>query len=169
MREIPLARYSFILLSLALLISCNNGNFTQKHSTADEVMEDFYEAKNRAEDMLMDPLIVNSDLVKYRVIEEIKDKNMNKRRYAIQYLGNEKIKEALPTLIAILEDESEIDYFRADALDSIYLIDEGLGLSKAEKYKNREDSLGKKSWLILEGIHLPLIRSYEDAEKGIHY
>lgn len=162
-------KHYFLLFSLALLIACNNSNFTQKHSTADEVMEDFYEAKDRAEDMLMDPLIVNSDIVKHRVIEEIKDKNMDKRRYAIGYLGNEKINEALPILVAILEDESELDYFRADALESIFLIDKEFGLSKAKKYRKREDLLGRRAKSIVEKTYRPFVRSYEDAKKGVHY
>jgi hypothetical protein len=159
----------FILLSLVITAACNDSNFTKKHSNADDVMKDFYRAKDRAEDMLMDPLIVNSDIVKHRVIEEIENKQMDKRRYAIGYLGNEKIVEALPILNSILDDESEIDYFRADALESIYLIDKESSLSKAEKYSKREDLLGRRAKSIVEGTYEPFIRSYGDAKRGIHY
>ncbi|MDH5203965.1 MAG: hypothetical protein OEW69_12020 [Nitrospirota bacterium] len=169
MKETSLVKYYFLLFSLGLLTGCNDSNFTQKHSTADEVMNDFYEAKNRAEDMLMDPLIVNSDIVKQRVIEEIKDKNMDKRRYAIGYLGNEKINEALPMLTSILEDENEIDYFRSDALESIYSIDKQSGLTMAKKYSDREDLLGRRAKSIFENTYRPFIRSYEDAKNGVHY
>jgi len=168
MRGISLIRYILVLLTLSLLSSCDNFDFTKKHSTEDEVMKDFFEAKDRAEDMLMDPLIVNSDLVKDRVIEEINDKNMDKRRYAIGYLGNEKINEALPALLSILGDVSEIDYFRADALESIYQIKPSTGLTEARKYINRSDYLGERAKSILNGTYKPFIRSLKDARKGIH-
>lgn len=159
--------FLIFLFVLALTSGCNN-DFTNKHSTADEVMQDFYDAKDRAEDMLMDPLIVNSDLVKHRVIEEIKNKSMDKRRYAIGYLGNEKIKEALLTLIVILDDESEIDYFRADALESIYQINKKEGLSKAEKYTKKVDLLGQTAKTIMDGAYTPNIRSLREARNGVH-
>lgn len=110
--------------------------------TVDEVMNDFHMAKNRAEDMLMDPLILHANLVKNRVIEDIKNPEMDKRRYAIGFLGNERIVEALPVLREILSNEKEIDYMRSDALESICLIDKKEGISSCEKYKFRKDNLG---------------------------
>lgn len=110
--------------------------------TVDEVMNDFHMAKNRAEDMLMDPLILHTNLVKNRVIEDIKNPAMDKRRYAIGFLGNERIVEALPVLREILSNEKEKDYMRSDALESIYLINKKEGILLCEKYKDRKDNLG---------------------------
>ena len=74
-------------------------------------MADFHSADGRAEDMLMDPLILHADLVKQRVIQDIGNPKMDKRRYAIAFLGNERIPEAIPALQSILNTGSEKDYF----------------------------------------------------------
>lgn len=70
-------------------------------------MKDFHEAIGRAEDMLMDPLILNANLVKDRVIQDIQNPKMDKRRYAIGFLGNERISKSIPVLFQILNNESE--------------------------------------------------------------
>jgi hypothetical protein len=78
-----------------------------RQATVDNVLEDFHTAQGRAEDMLMDPLILNAELVKNRVIHDIKNPEMDKRRYAIGFLGNARIPEAIPVLVQILSDASE--------------------------------------------------------------
>ena len=131
-------------------------------------MKDFHAAEGRAEDMLMDPLILNADLVKDRVIQDIRNPKMDKRRYAIGFLGNERIAEAIPTLLQILSDESEIDYFRGDALESIFQIDQTRGGQLAVKYSSREDYLGLIAKGLLDGSHKPYERTKADARIGRH-
>jgi hypothetical protein len=138
------------------------------HPTVDSVMKDFHSAEDRAEDMLMDPLILNADLVKDRVIQDIKDPKMVKRRYAIGFLGNERIAKAIPALLQILSDESEKDYFRGDSLESIFQIDETQGRQLAEKYSSREDYLGMIAKGLLDGSHRPYERTKADAQIGRH-
>ena len=136
--------------------------------TVDSVMKDFHAAEGRAEDMLMDPLILNADMVKDRVIQDIKNPEMDKRRYAIGFLGNERIAKAIPVLLQILSGESEKDYFRGDALESIFQIDETQGRQLAEKYSSRADNLGMIAKGLLDGSHRPYERTKADALIGRH-
>ncbi len=48
---------------------------------------------------------------------------MPKRRYAIAFLGDGRYHSAIPSLEAIVGDETELDYFRSDALLAISQID----------------------------------------------
>lgn len=137
--------------------------------TVGGVMSDFYrEDAGRAEDMLMDPLILHADLVKHRVIEEVASPAMPKRRYAIGFLGVAGITEALPVLRRILGDESEADYFRADALESIYRIEQREGLALAAQYRSRDDFLGFIAGGLINGSHKPSTRSLLQAATGHH-
>ena len=143
--------------------------FLRSRPTVDGVMADFHKAEGRAEDMLMDPLILHADLVKRRVINDIKNPEMDKRRYAIAFLGNENILEAIPVLETILNTESEKDYFRGDALESIFRIDETKGHQLASKHSARQDYLGRIARGLLDGSHKPYMRTKTDALIGRHY
>lgn len=136
--------------------------------TVNSVMKDFHKAEGRAEDMLMDPLIINADLVKDRVIQDIQNRNMDKRRYAIVFLGNEGITKAIPVLIQILNDSSEKDYFRGDALESIWQIDKIQGRKIAKTYSSRKDFLGMIANGLLDGSYKPYKRTKADARIGRH-
>jgi hypothetical protein len=137
-----------IILLAALAAACAS------HSP--EVALGKFYSYDRAEDQLMDPLILAGDKVVPLVIEKVKDKNMSRRRYAIGFLGNGSYREALPVLQGILQDKTEKNYFRGDALQSIYRIDENLGLNLAQQYKNEgsfvgniaNDLLGEKKYLM---------------------
>jgi hypothetical protein len=101
--------------------------------------------------------------VKYRVIEAVKNPEMEKRRYAIGFLGVARVHEALPVLRTILADNEEEDYFRADALDSIFQISPDEGLSLARQYRERGDFLGRVSHGLIDGTNRPFERSYVQA------
>ena len=138
-------------------------------ATVESVMNDFYSGDaGRAEDMLMDPLILHADLVKSRVIEEVAARTMPKRRYAIGFLGVAGITDALPVLRTILSDETEEDFFRADALESIYRIAKEEGSALASEYQSRTDHLGSIAQGLIDGSHKPLSRSYAQAAVGHH-
>jgi hypothetical protein len=143
--------------------------FLRSRPTVDGVMADFHEAEGRAEDMLMDPLILHADLVKSRVINDIKNPEMDKRRYAIAFLGNEKILKAIPVLETILNTESEKDYFRGDALESIFRIDETKGKQLAGNHSAQQDYLGRIARGLLDGSYKPHMRTKADALIGRHY
>lgn len=137
--------------------------------TAESVLNDFlFNDAQRAEDMLVDPLILHADVVKHRVLEEIQDPAMEKRRYAIRFLGIIRFSDALPALREILADDGELEYFRGDALESIYRIsiEEGRGL--AAQYEFREDFLGYVAKGLLDGSHVLFERTYFQALRGHH-
>jgi hypothetical protein len=122
-----------------------------------------------AEDMLMDPLILAGKRVVPLVIEEVRNREMPRRRYAIGFLGNGSYRQALPVLEQILSDASEIDYFRGDALHAIYLIDGSLGCKYAQVHGGDRDYVGRIACDILAGRSwLKDRRSYWDALVGRH-
>jgi hypothetical protein len=104
-----------------------------------------------------DPLIAKGKVMVPAICEAVKHKDMKRRRYAIGALGYINERAAMPTLEEILSDESEIDYFRGDALQSIYQIDSKLGLSYAAQYQSQPNTLGvyakavikREPWLLL--------------------
>lgn len=66
------------------------------------------------------------------ILEAIKSRDMYLRRYAIIALGYIPYRDAIDSLSGMIHDESEIDYFHADALQSLFRIDEERGRREAE-------------------------------------
>jgi len=129
-------------------------------------LERFY-SNQGPEETLMDPLILEGESVVPLVIEKVKDQKMLRRRYAIGFLGNGSYKQALPVLQTILQDNSELDYFRGDALHSIYQIDEAAALKYAQSYRNETNYLGQVAQDLLTVKRLvPQRRSYWTALLG---
>lgn len=120
----------------------------------EEAFEKFLSANDLPEDALMDPLILAGKPVVPIVLDALGDKKLKRRRYAIGFLGNGGYKEALPMLQRIAADESEEKWIREDALESIYLIDEKLGLKLVTKYQSSglEPFLGHSKRGFLEAL-----------------
>lgn len=97
-----------------------------------------------------DPLIAKGKKMVLAICEAIRHKDMKRRRYAIGALGYIGDRTALPTLESILIDETEIDYFRGDALHSIYQIDHKLGLRYAAKFGTLGNTLGRYAKAVLK-------------------
>jgi len=134
-----------------------------------DALLDFYEAKDRAEDQLMDPLILTGHRVVPLLMENLPNKEMRLRRYAIGFLGNGGYVEALPTLERILKDESEIYYFRADALLAIYQISKTRAKELASLYVNGQELLGRFAGKIVADKNpVYFKRSYWDAFRHVH-
>ncbi len=144
------------------------GLYSATRPSEDEVMEDFHASEGRAEDMLMDPLIRNSEIAAPAVIREVRDPEMNHRRYAIGFLGNERLHEALPVLRTILANNAEEDYYRADALESIFMINKGEGLALAARYAQANGLLGHVAKGLEDGSHRPSQRMYWKALFDYH-
>ena len=75
------------------------------------------------------------------IVEAIRDRQMYARRIAISALGLLKQRDALPALMDILNDESEQDNVRADALEAIHGIDAGAGQDAASELLSAPESL----------------------------
>ena len=116
-----------------------------------EALADFYAGDGRAEDMVMDPLILNGKTVVPLVMEAVANKQMEKRRYAICFLGNGKYEESLPLLERIVEDSSDIYYFRADALEAIAAISPPRAKEIASAHVKGERLLGEVATEIAQG------------------
>jgi hypothetical protein len=134
-----------------------------------EALEDFYEAKDRAEDQLMDPLILTGGSVVPPVLKELPNKDMRLRRYAIGFLGNGRYYEALPMPEVILNDESEIYYIRADALEAIFQISQSRAKELAPNFVNGRELLGEVAREIVAGKNrIYFERSYWEAFRHVH-
>ncbi|SRR2546426_107297 len=135
----------------------------------DDALRDFYEARERAEDQLMDPLILNGRRVVPLVVAEVPNKEMKLRRYAIGFLGNGQYRDALPVLEQVLADEFERYYFRADALEAISRISPDRAHELALRYVKGEDVLGRVAQDIVAGRSpVTRTRSYWQAFRHVH-
>jgi len=136
-------RISFVVAALVAMLglwwAVEEGPLRDPH----EALNDFYDAKDRAEDQLMDPLILAGSDVVPMVVAELPNKEMRLRRYAIGFLGNGHYTQALQNLESILRDETEIYYFRADALGAIYQISPARAKELAPQYVRGQELLGK--------------------------
>lgn len=120
----------------------------------EKVWKAFYAGDHEPE--LDDPLIQAGKPISTTVCKAILNKDMKYRRYAIGAIGFISDTCAIPALMSILKDTTEKDYFRGDALQAIYKMDNKLGEDLAEKYKFNKDYLGviwkaiknKEAWLL---------------------
>ena len=162
-------RTSFVVAALAAMLglwwAVEEGPLREPH----EALNDFYEAKDRAEDQLMDPLILAGSDVVPMVVAELPNKEMRMRRYAIGFLGNGRYPQALQSLEAVLRDETEIYYFRADALGAIYLISPARAKELAPQHVRGQELLGKVAQDIVAGKNpIYFERSYWNAFWHVH-
>jgi hypothetical protein len=134
-----------------------------------EALADFHAGTARAEDMLMDPLILNGRPVVRLVIKAVTEKEMEKRRYAICFLGNGGYSEAMPLLEKIVGDPSEIYYFRADALEALAAISPDRGREVAKTHTTDENLFGDVAREIVAGKPKGYCRrSWWEAFSGHH-
>jgi hypothetical protein len=103
-----------------------------------------------AEDQLMCPLVLAGPAACPAIRRDVED-SKPLRRYAIGALRSLRCRDAIPLLYAILRNESEEDYFRADALEALWLIEESPPEVVAASFANRSDSLGQMAQLLLRG------------------
>ena len=107
------------------------------------VMNDFMYGTGRMESQLTIPLQRAGSSILPRLLEEIQNKEMPRRRYAIGFTGDKFYRPALPVLQKILEDKTEIWYFRADALEAIFRIDPELATHLSPSYIDEKEWLGR--------------------------
>ena len=142
-----------VALIIGLLISspCSAGDVAYriggKHFA--KAWHTFYDLSDH-EPEIDDPLIKRGRPMVPSICNAITHKDMKYRRYAIGALGYIGDERALSALEAILKDGSEIDYFRGDALHSIFLIDRKLGARYARQYQAENEYLTRLSGAILK-------------------
>lgn len=106
---------------------------------AHKVWDKFYKGDHEPELPL--PLVAAGTTMVPAICAAVAHPDMRLRRYAISALGTLRDKRALGTLTKILRNNSEIDYFRGDALEAIYQIDRKLGLKLSGDFKNEPNYL----------------------------
>jgi PBS lyase HEAT-like repeat-containing protein len=104
-----------------------------------KVWQQFYHGDHEPE--LDDPLIKAGRKMTLAICEAVAHQDMKMRRYAIGALGYIGDRRAIPQLESILKNKEELDYFRGDALHSIYQLDRELGTRYATHYENENDYL----------------------------
>lgn len=93
------------------------------------------------EEDLPKPLIKAGPAMAPAIIEAIGHKDMKQRRYAISALAYLKDRKAVEPLAKIVKDKTEEDYFRGDALHSVYILDRKLGEQLAQQFAGPGDNL----------------------------
>jgi HEAT repeat protein len=109
----------------------------------------------RGESELSGPLAATGNRAVPAVVTAIRDPSLRYRRYAIAYLGWAGDSQAIPALLQILEDTSEIDYFRGDALEAIACLHRPLGDSLARANSDAAGDLGSAVRQIGDGPFCP--------------
>jgi len=159
---------SIIVLLLLIILKC----YIALHPTPEEALQDFYRdpiESGRAEDMLIDPLIICGNDVVPLIMKEIVNPDMPSRNYAIFFLGNGEYVEAQPLLEEIVAKPNESSGIKQLALQSIWRINPERGKQLALLYQNEENSLGYTARLIINHPEqLPSKRTYWDALTGKH-
>jgi len=82
-----------------------------------------FQNQSVSEDYIQEPIQKAGYQIAPILTENIADKEMKYRRYAIDGLEKIRYKPAIPTLTKILHDKSEIDIFRADAYQALTILD----------------------------------------------
>jgi hypothetical protein len=133
------------------------------HPSPEEALEEFLTATDVAEDQLLCPLVRSGRAAVPFVLGRVRDPEMPRRRYALSFLGSGDYVEAVPTLVALVQESGEKDYVRADALAALFHIDEVKGRASARAYAARTDLLGHTARAVLQRELAPFRMSYWDA------
>jgi len=140
MRTTSLALATILVLSSVGIAFGDEVKYKPGGKTVSRVWDAFYtDAPHEPE--IPAPLVAAGSKMTMPICEAVIHKDMMYRRYAIAALGIGRDRRALVTLEKIMNDESEIDYFRGDALQSIFRIDRALGRRYAKQHTNGPDYL----------------------------
>ena len=140
------------LIVLAVLLALAGGWVFLEGPLRDpaDAMNDFLNGGDRFEDQLTDPVVLAGPRVRPLALSAVADREMKYRRYALAWLGCAYYKPARERLHQILYDESEKDYFRADALEALWRLDRDHGRELARTFLSREDFLGQTAVKLIE-------------------
>jgi HEAT repeat protein len=109
----------------------------------ESALRDFYEAEDRNEEELCDPLILVGPRAVPPVIADLLKKGMRRRLYLIRFLGNGGYLRALPVLEQVLGDNEESVTFREAAFKAIYQISPQRGRQLAPVYGYSRDRIAR--------------------------
>ena len=151
MKEIFNGQYVLLLtiFLMVIVVSCSRSNFGEKE--ARKIINDFY--NDNVPESINDRHLLSAGkkIVPYLMIE-IKNSDMPKRRYAIGAIGKIGDKQAIPVLVNIFEDKTELVYIRADAIEAIWHIDRTIGEEYAKKHKGENKEIDRTIELLRKGV-----------------
>lgn len=116
--------------------------------TPEAAFHEFQTTKHK-ESFIVAPLCAAGESVVPLLIEKVKDRKLERRLYALGFLGTTESQVAADVLEVIVGDESESEGVRRTALQSLFMIDEAKGRRVANQYKDRADHIGEISLEIL--------------------
>ena len=142
----------FLMAALLIAGPCFAGEVAYRPGGASfaDAWHRFYDLGDH-EPELDDPLIRRGPAMVPAICEAVARKDMKYRRYALSALGYLRDPTAIPSLERILRDEGELDYFRGDALEAIYRIDQPLGERYVAEYGDQGGYLRLMADLISQG------------------
>lgn len=132
-------RYLALALAVLMASSCSLIPGTPEHAFRD------FQTIETKESYLVGPLCKAGEGVIPLVMVRVKNKELDRRRYAIGFLGTAMTHSPVTVLEPILRDVSESEYIRGDALEAIYLLNEKKGIDLAVEFQQRDDFLGRVS------------------------
>lgn len=140
-----------LMLSVVLCLNFACSKSVMNEKEARQVLKDFYEDNDIPEAFLDRHLVrAGKGIVPYLVVE-IQKKDMPKRGYAILALGKISDSRALPALTKLLEDTSESEVMRAEALVSIWYIDRKVGEKLTDEYSGKSKHFDRTIELLRKG------------------
>ena len=158
-------RWAIVGVTIFLIIALYV--YWQLPSSPEEALNNFYSGE-LAEGELVDSLILGGKKIVPLLLEKIRDKDMLQRRYAIAALGHLDDTSAVPVLESILEDVSEMDHFRCDALEAIAILNTSAGRAFAKDNVDSSISCIRELSQSIAAGNLPNRRSYLQIFFGWH-
>lgn len=137
--KIPALLTALLVITLAPAEAAKEREYTPGGEKWAKAWRAFYAGDHEEE--LMTPLIKAGPAMAPAIIEAISHKDMSKRRYAIGALAYLKDRKAVEPLTSIVKDKAEEDYFRGDALQTIYILDRKLAQQLAKEFAGQGDNL----------------------------
>ncbi len=126
------------------------------------LVERFFE-NDVPESCIIDVLILSGDKTCPMLNKLILDRDIPRRGYAILFLGIRRFGPAIPNLIKIIEDQTEPDYIRGNALISVYQMAPVRAKALAKNYGSGEGRLAQIAGDVRQGLLHPKERSFFSA------
>lgn len=131
-------------------------------NTPEAAFHDF-QTNQHKESWMVAPLCAAGESVIPIVIEKVKNRKLERRVYALGFLGTTESESAADVLEVIARDDSEDEGIRNTALKSLFMIDETRGRKAADEFKDRMDYVGKIAREILTVNDHPSYRQQNSA------
>ena len=116
-----------------------------------EALRQFHHPGEVAEDQLICPLVLAGTRACSAILDDVKKRHRPRFRYAMGALGSLHCSNAAPYLQAVMRNEKEEDWVRADALEALWQIEEWPPEDYARTLTGRGDTLGLTSRMVLKG------------------